>query len=326
MSNYRTHNSRLLACVATAGLSVLASVPVAAQEKFPSKPIQIVTHASAGGGTDTTVRMAIPDAQDALGSNMFVATMKGGGGRVAMNFAKLQGTDGHTLMLITPTHLFTMAQGNSPLSIDDIVGVARATDDPMLIVTSPGSRFKSIDDLIGAGKDKPVKWGTTHIGGVDHVAAESFAQKAGTKIRAVPFEGGGELVTNLMGGNVEVASLNVTEALEQVRHGDLVPLAAMSDERIDVLPDLPTTQEKGVDVVFSTVRGFVVLKGVPEERVAILEKGLLDAMKQDRFQAYLENGGMPKKSVAGRAAWDAQIRRMYADASVMLQSLGLVKK
>lgn len=263
-----TRNLRL-AFPAALGISAMVTGSALAQEAFPSEPIQVVTHASAGGGTDTTVRMVIPDAQETLGTDISVAMKLGGGGRVAMNHASLQEPDGHTIMLITPTHLYTMARGGSPVNIDDIVGIARATDDPILIVGSSGGRFQSLDDLIGAGADSPVKWGTTHIGSVDHASAESFAQKTDTTINVVPFEGGGELVTSLMGGNVDVASLNLTEALDAIQRGDLKALAVMAEERVDVLPDTPALAEKGLDLSFSTVRGFVAMKDVPEGRTCL---------------------------------------------------------
>ena len=311
----------VVGCAAT----VLVGGSAIAEDTYPSEPIEVVTHASAGGGTDTTVRTVLPDAEQILGVPMPVAMKVGGSGRVALNYAKRKAPDGQTIMLVTPTHLFTMARGGAPLDIDDLVGIARATDDPLMIVASPKGRFATVDELIG-NKGEPVRFGTTHIGSVDHAAAESFAQRAKIKINVVPFEGGGELVTNLMGGNIDVASLNLTEAIDQVQRGDLIVLAMLSDERVDILPNTPTAKEKGVDVTFSTVRGFVALKEVPKAKRDILEQAFLEAMSRERFQNLLKNTGMPLTSPASAAVWDTQMRNIYANAKIVLQNLGMAAK
>lgn len=314
------------ALAATGGLAGLAGVPrVAGAADFPDGPIEVVTHASAGGGTDTTARMLLIRTRRHLKADAVVVPKTGGGGRVAMNYVKSRPADGHTVMAITPTHLFTMAGGNSPLGIDDIKGVIRSTDDPIIVMVRGDSPLRTMEDLVAAGQGAPIKWGTTQIGGVDHVAAATFGQAAGTEIAVVPFEGGGEIVTNLMGGNIQAAGLNVTEAKDQLERGDFRALVSLTEQRVKSLPDTPSAGEKGVNAFFSTVRGIVVLKETPAERVKVLEAAMLKAMEHDVYQNYLSGSGLDADSVAGAEVWDRQIRRMYADARKALEELGMVK-
>ena len=105
-----------------------------AQDEFPVRPIDVVTHASPGGGTDTTARAVVRGAREALDIDMTVLPRTGGGGVVAMTYVDNRPRDGHTVLAITPTHLFAIARGLGPLSIDDLVGVARATDDPIVVM------------------------------------------------------------------------------------------------------------------------------------------------------------------------------------------------
>ncbi|WP_110647509.1 Bug family tripartite tricarboxylate transporter substrate binding protein [Salinicola peritrichatus] len=311
----------LLSCAALIAAIGVIGTPALAQDDFPSGPLEIVTHASAGGGTDTTVRTLIPDLEKDLGVPVSVNMKLGGSGRVAMNYLRSRPEDGQTIMLVTPTHLYTMAQGRSPLGIDDITGIARASDDPLLIVAKKGSAIDSSDALLQA--KTPVKWGVTHVGSIDHASAEMFAKKAGIKLSVVPFEGGGELVTNLMGGNIDIASLNLTEAMDSIERGDLDAIAIMSDQRVDTLPDTPTAKELGVDAEFSTVRGFVAMKGVPEEHLKTLETALLKAMQGDRYQTLLKNTGMPMSSPAPADVWDPQMHKINTNAAEVLQQLGM---
>lgn len=296
-----------------------------AQTDFPDGPIDIVTHASPGGGTDATARAVARGMREALDADMSVLPRTGGGGVVAMNYVASRPRDGHTLLAITPTHLFAMARGQGPLTIDDVVGVARATDDPIVVMVRGDSEIMTLVELIELGYEQPIKWGTTQIGGVDHVAGATLAQRAGTRLSVVPFAGGGEIVTNLMGGSIDAAGLNLTEALDQIRRGDFRALAVMAEARLSELGDVPTTVELGYDVVFSTVRGYLVLAGTPEGRIGILEQAMLESMGQPAYRGYLEASGLDPGSVAGREEWDGQVRRLYNDARDAMIELGIIE-
>lgn len=297
-----------------------------AQDEFPVRPIDIVTHASPGGGTDATARAVARGARTALDANMTVLPRTGGGGVVAMSYVNNRPRDGHTVLAITPTHLFAIARGQGPLSIDDLVGVARATDDPIVVMVRGDNEIQTLEELLELGRERPIKWGTTQIGGVDHVAGAILGQLAETQLSVVPFSGGGEIVTNLMGGSIDAAGLNLTEALDQIERGDFRALAVMADERLAILSDVPTTVELGYDVVFSTVRGYLVLNGTPEDRIEVLEQGLLEGMQQPEYQTYLTGSGLDSGSVAGREEWDDQVRRLYNDAREAMIALGIIQQ
>lgn len=303
----------------------MACGPVLADE-FPVQPIEVVTHASAGGGTDTTARTMLIRARKELKSDAFIQIKKGGGGAVAMSYASGKPADGHTLMAITPTHLITMARGRAPIGIDDIRGVVRSTDDPIIIVVNKDTGITNLDELVAASKKSPIKWGGTQAGGIDHIAAMTFANRSGAKVAYVPFDGGGAMITNLMGSNIQAAGLNYGEAVDGIDSGDFVPLAIMAKSRLEVLSDVPTLGELGIEGVnFSTVRGVIVMNDTPEERVAFLEEKLLKAMNHGTYQAYLSGIGLDGGSIAGAEVWDAQIREMYDNIFDTLEELGLRK-
>ena len=133
--------------------------------KFPSKTIQVVIHASYGGGTDTTARMMMVRARRTLGVDMQVVAKRGGSGAKAHQYAATKAKDGYTLLALTQSHLYTIARGKSVLTIDDVVGVARAMDDPTFITVGGKSKYKSLADLVSASKDKALNWGVAQIGG-----------------------------------------------------------------------------------------------------------------------------------------------------------------
>jgi putative tricarboxylic transport membrane protein len=132
-------------------------------------------------------------------------------------------------------------------------------------------------------------------------------------------------VTNLVGGNLDVALLNYAEGESQFKSNMIRAIAVLHENRLDTLKDAPTSHEQGVNVSAATVRGFAVLKGVPEDRVKKLATGMLKAMKHPVYQVYLGQGGMPATSVAGSEEWTRMIREIYDESRNALTELGILK-
>jgi tripartite-type tricarboxylate transporter receptor subunit TctC len=307
-----------------AALSALK--PLHAQDKFPSKPIEVVTHAGVGGGTDITARMMMVHAPGVFKTEFVVVNRVGGSGAAAMQYMMEKPRDGHVIALITQTHLLTILRSKGKFKYEDLVPLARATDDPQILAVGKGSPYKSARDLVGAGKGKSLKYGTSLVGGVDHIAVVSIARSAGMQPPTiVPFRGGGDVVINLVGGNIDCALVNYAEAESQFKAGDIRPLAIFADKPIAALPNVPTGKEIGVPGSYSTVRGFVTLRGVPEANLKILEDGLVKAMKGQMFNTYLESSGQSLDSVVGAGPWKAQLDEFMVEGKKTLEALGLLK-
>lgn len=313
------------AAVLAFGIGVTAGA--GAQEQFPSATINVITHAGPGGGTDITTRMMMLRGRKAFDQDMVVVSKTGGSGAAALQYLKSQDCDGHTIMTLTQSHILQIAQNKVPVTIDEVVGLARATLDPQVLAVRADNEIQTLADLVEKSNatEGGLKWGTTFVGGTDHIAIHNFTKAAGgIPYTIVPFEGGGDIVTNLVGGDVEVGILNYAEAESQFTAGELRPVAALTEERIDSLPDTPTAKEQGIDAEASTIRGFVTLDCVPEERLAVLEQGLLEAMNHSIYQNYITSSGMPKSSVVGRDEWTAQIRKLYDESQSALKDLGML--
>ena len=320
-----TRPAALFGMAAILGLG-LAAGSAFAQEGYPCKTIEVVTHAGAGGGTDVTTRMMMLRSRRELKADMVVVSKRGGGGATAMNYINGRDRDGCTIMTITPTHLLTIARGKSPLKVEDLVGLARATDDPQILMVKADSKYKSADDLLAAAKANSLKFGGTQVGAIDQITAFTFAKKAGLQNpNYIPFDGGGAIITALIGGDIEIGVLNLSEAESQISAGEIRALMVLAKKRMKPLPDVPTSVEKGIDVTFSTVRGFVTLKGAPEDRVKMLEEKLVKAMKHKVYMAYLETAGLDADSIVGAEDWNVQIQQLYADGVVALKDLGMLK-
>lgn len=284
-----------------------------AQDDFPSGPIEIINMSSPGGGTDIFLRTLAICAQEELGTDIVVLSKTGGLGAAMINYAANRERDGHTLIALNVGSYVTVSKGKTPVETGDLVALARGTEDPQFLIAKAGSPLADAKVLLEEGRKRPIKIGGTHVGGTDWVAAMLFSKRAEFQDPLyVPFGGGADIVTNVIGGNLEVGILNYSEAQAQIEAGEVVPVVVMSDRPFAKAPDTPTTVELGIDAKMATLRGVGALKGVPEERLEKLETAFLKAMECEEYQNYLASNGLSPDSVADGATYAAQIEESAA--------------
>ena len=311
--------------LAAIGASLSYAGPAAAQDAdtYPCN-IEVVIHSSYGGGTDTTARMMMIRTRRELKTDMAVVAHRGGSGAKAQNYVLGKPADGCTVMALTQSHLYTMARGKSDMKIDDIIGVARAMDDPTFIVVSGKSDMKTLDDLVAASKKAPLNWGVAQIGGTEHIGLAQLAKVAGFKYKVVPFGSGAQMVQALLSGAIDATLPNVSEAGAQVEDGSFRALAVMAEKRLADYPDVPTTYESGFEVKTSTTRGYAVLASTPKPMIEKISAAMVKAMKHGTFANYLSSAGLkPEDSVAGWEVWDKHLKEEYQKAAQALEELGL---
>ncbi len=315
-------NSTMITAAVAVTLNLVAG---AAAAEYPSKTVEVVTHAGAGGGTDVTTRMMMLRARRELKTDMVVVNKKGGGGVVAMDYYLTVPADGHSILTFTIGHAAELAKGKTKMTLDDIRPIARGTDDPQILMVKCGA-YDSADNFVEAQKNEALTYGTTHLGNIDDVSAFMFTKKGGlTTPKIVPFDGGGELATQLVAGAVDAAVLNLAEAGSQIEAGDICPIVVLADERMSGLPDVKTAKELGIDVSFSTVRGFVVHKDTPDEVAVKIEEALMNSMNHTVYQGFLTSVGLDSSSVAGSDVWGEQITTMVTDMEAALKELGFIE-
>ncbi len=309
---------------AAAAVSLVAGAALA-DGHYPSKTIEVVTHAGNGGGTDVTTRMMMLRARRELKQDMVVVNKKGGGGAVAMDHYLGVEADGHTILTFTIGHAATLAKGETKMTLDDIRPIARGTDDPQILMVRCGV-YNDAADFVAKQKEAPITYGTTHLGNIDDVSAFMFTVKGEMKTpKILPFDGGGELATQLVAGAVDAAVLNLAEAGSQIESGDVCPIVVLADNRMSALPDVSTAKEMGIPVSFSTVRGFVVHKDTPDDVAARIEEALMKSMNHTVYQGFLTSVGLDSTSVAGSEEWGNQLSVMVTDMQSALKELGFIE-
>ncbi len=237
-------------------------VPAAADE-FPSGPIEVINNSKPGGGSDIFLRFATKKAGEILGTD-FIHLSKTGG--IATNTPKYvagKPADGQTRFIVNAGTALTMMRGKVDLTKDDIVPLARGTIDPNFVVVKAG-RFADAAELIESVQGNSVTQAGTKVSGNPHVAALIFRNGLEMQDQVyVPFEKSGEIVINVINGNVDVALLNFDDFASQAEAGEVEAPAILTPERSANSPDVPTGHEVGMPVDIAVVRGIGVPKGTP---------------------------------------------------------------
>jgi tripartite-type tricarboxylate transporter receptor subunit TctC len=309
---------------ALAAVMLLGGTLVGASD-YPNNTVEVITHAGAGGGTDVTARMMMLRARRVLGEDMVVVNKRGGGGSVAMDYYLEQPADGYSILTFTIGHAAELAKNKTKMTLDDVRPIARGTDDPQILMVRCGV-YENAQSFINAQRDKPLAYGTTHLGNIDDVSAFMFTKRGNLATpKIVPFDGGGELATQLVAEAVDVGVLNLSEASSQIDSGEICPIVVLADQRMSGLPNVATAKEMGIPVSFSTVRGFVVHADVTDEVANKIEDSLLKAMNHGVYQGFLSSVGLDSTSVAGSDIWGNQLQTMVTDMKDALTELGFIQ-
>jgi putative tricarboxylic transport membrane protein len=268
----------LVAAVALAAGAAAAHVAHAAQWS-PSRPIEFVVHTSPGGGTDTFARAVA----DMLGREKIysqpttVSNRTGGAGGVAFNYVKSKKGDPHVVLgIATGTLLTAASRPELGLGLDNYTPVAFFAMDPQAIAVPADSKFKTMKDLVEAGKREPmtIPAATTSATGSARLFLYLLERETGAKYKFVSFKGGSEATTAVLGGHVPFTPENLSEMMSMVESKKMRVLAVTGEKRLAAVPDTPTLKELGYNIVVGTGRGFAMPAGVSKEAAASMEASL----------------------------------------------------
>lgn len=309
------------AALALVGIAVSLASNSAYAADFPSGPIEVINNSKPGGGSDIFLRFATEKAADILGTEFIHQSKTGGVATNTLKYVAGKPADGQTLFIVNAGTALTMMRGNVDLTKDDIVPLVRGTIDPEFVVVKAG-RFADAAAFVEHVQKNSVKQAGTKVGGNPHVSALIFRDAVGmTEQVYIPFEKSGEIVINVINGNVDVALLNYDEFISQAEAGEVEALAILTPERSKNAPDIPTGHEVGIPVDIAVVRGMGVLKGTPDPVIEQIEAALLESMNSDGYLEYLAGSGQDATSIAGREAFGKQFEAMYEGYQAVAKDL-----
>lgn len=320
--------------VIAAALVSNASAQGVKKDWVPDSTIEIIAPASPGGGWDLTARAVQRTMTESklVTKNIIVSNKPGGGGATGWTYLKGKEGNAHYLAANSSLILLNNLLGSSALTYKDFTPLAMLTTEWISVAVKADSPYKTGKDLLEALQKDPglltIGVGPS-LGNNDHLSFIRVAQKFGvdtSKLKWVVFEGaGGDVVMNALGGHVGLITTALSETITQHKAGKLRILGITADKRVDVLPDVPTWKEQGVDMVFPHWRGIMGPPGMTAEQIKFWDDAFAKMVQKPGFKKTIEslNGQVYyKNSTDFRKFLDEQ----NASLGPLIEQLGLKKK
>jgi tripartite-type tricarboxylate transporter receptor subunit TctC len=232
-------------------LALCALAPMAAlSQAWPAKPVHFIVPFPPGGSVDPLARVLGARLQDSLGQQFIVENKPGASGSIGTAFVAKSAPDGYTYVVVFDTHAVNQSLiPNLPYdTLKDLAPVMLVGTAPMAIVTSPARPYKTFADVVAAAKAKPeaLSIGSVGNGSMGHLAMIVVQQMGEFKVTHVPYKGGGPMMTDVMGNQIDLGIASVAALSANVKGGKLRALAVTGDKRSQVMPDVPTLAEQGL--------------------------------------------------------------------------------
>lgn len=312
----------------------LASVPTvraaaADVDKYPTKPVRLIVPFVAGAGTDTTGRIIAQKLGERWGQQVVVDNRPGAAGAIGVEVTAAAVPDGYTLCLISASHAVNSAT-NPKLSYDltrDLQGISQATSLFYVIYIHPSVPAKSVKELITYAKANPGKlnFGSSGTGGLQHLSGEMFNFLAGVKMVHVPYKGGAAVITDVLGGNIQVGFGTVLSLRPHFKSGKLRGLAVSTRTRAPSAPEFPTIAEAGVpgyevDQWYGVITSAKVPRALVDKLSAAIAEGLKSPETAQRLsgEGSIPVGSSPDQFSAHIKAEVDKWRKLVKEAKLVL--------
>lgn len=279
------------------GCTSMQTAKVPETPKYPARPITMIVPFSAGSAMDITARMLEKDAVNKLGQPLVIVNKPGGTGTIGWNELVSSSADGYTVgmsgidVILQP--LYGATKYNYQTALEP---VAQISPCPLVMVIKGDQPWENVAELIDYAKSHPkeLKFGHWGTGSISHVVGQHFAQTTEISLEQVPFRGGAEAVTALLGGHVQIAFLSPLSVKEHMKSGTVKVLAVTTEQRLTdpIFAQVPTFKELGLDLVISDWFGVVAPKEMPVEIRNKLAKGFEAIITDPGFKKNMENAGL----------------------------------
>ena len=304
----------------------LSSMGAGAQT-WPTKPLRVIVPVGAGSTTDIIPRAVFEQLGPQLGQSIVVENRTGAGGTIGTAFVAKADPDGYTILAHGSAHTIapSLYSNLSYHPARDFAAVVPLGISPSVLVVSPAKGFKTVGDLVAAGKAKPgtLNFSSVGIGTATHLSAERFRFSAGVDAVHVPFKGGAEAMTEVMAGRVDFFFGPVGIVLPHVREAKLAALVVNGGKRSAALPDVPTTLEAGfADAEYPIWFGLFLPAKTPRDIIDKLHRETLKALQAPKLRERLATLGLDPMVMTPQE-FDAHVQKEIALNAALVKAIGV---
>jgi putative tricarboxylic transport membrane protein len=248
------------------------------------KVVKLVTHSSPGGGSDVFLRELAPYLSRIMGATFVVENLQGGSGAKAMAALARARPDGAMLYATTPTFIYTSLLSAPEVRYTDLEPLVNLFFDPEVLYTASNSSFRTLGDVIDRARRGGGKWGAANPASLERQTMERLKQKAGVAPAVITFEGGGDMLINVMNGTLDMGIGELQEIRAQLDAGSIRLLAVVSEDRVSLFPELRTVKEHGIDLAVRKFRGLAAPRNMPPEIIAEWEAAIPKLLDEPEYK------------------------------------------
>ena len=316
---------------ATAVVLTLAATTFAASaQDWPNRPVRIVSAFAAGGAADIVARTVADHLSNVFKQQFIVEARPGASGTLAVQSVVSAPPDGYNFVVTTSTLLVLLPASKPKLGYDPVkslTNIAYIAGTPIVLSVSGKSSVKTLKDFIAEAKSsaKPLTYSSSGLGSSGHLVAEVLAQQAGIKIEHVPYKGGSQGLTDLIGGHIGFGAQTLPSTAQYMKSGTLTAIAHSAKDRVAEFPQVPTLKEEGYDIVSTTWYSLSGPAGLPDDIVQKLNRAVAEGMKTPEAQQRLKQNGLIDEAMSV-AAFRTFIDSETARWKPVVEQAGLVEK
>jgi tripartite-type tricarboxylate transporter receptor subunit TctC len=267
----------------------------AAAQGYPGRPVRILVGFAPGGGVDISARLLASKLSEYLGQQFIVENKPGAGTNIAAVEVAKSEPDGYTLFMNSPAVVINpVLYAKPPYQLRDFTGISIFAATTNLLVVPAALEVKTAQDLVKLAKDKPgaLNYSSAGQGTTQHLAGELFKLRTGTNIVHVPYKGSGPSMTALLASEVQLTFINPVAAGGHVKAGKLRALAVTDSKRTELMPEVPTMKEAGIDgVEVSLWYALLAPSATPRDIVDKLASAVARAAKDSATREQLRKQG-----------------------------------
>jgi tripartite-type tricarboxylate transporter receptor subunit TctC len=292
----RASNRSRVLNVAVVAATLATAVPAAAEE-WPTRNVTVIVPVGAGSASDTLARLVMEQVGRQLGRTFVIENRPGAGGTIGANVVAKSAPDGYTVLAyagLAASNALYAKLSYDPVS--DFIPVIVLGQQPLVVVTSPSKGYRTLADLIAAGKAKPgaLNYSSSGAGTATHFALERLRVSAGFEAQHIPFRGAQESLTEIMAGRVDFGVQTFSSTLSHIREGKVIALAVSARQRSVIMPEVPTVIEAGLppDAVYPFYSALYLPAKTPREIVEKLHREAAKALEAPAVRERLASMGV----------------------------------
>lgn len=284
---------------------------------FPKKDITIVVPWSPGGTNDLMARVLQPVFKEKFNVNLVIQNSPGGASAVGISQVLGSKNDGYTLGLGSSSYLILVAEGRMKADVSAVSNICLVAAEPIVIATKAGGPYATAQDLIDAAKANPgkISIGIPGANTVNQVYAILLGKAAGVTFNFLPFDGGSDVIAEVLGSHLDAGALKPSEVIAQYKAKKLSVLGICNKEQLAVLPDVPTFASMGYDVFTLgniTQASFIMAPpGLDPQVQELLAAMFQEAIQSDEFKSFASQSGMVPTPVIG-SELDSYVADVYS--------------